>query len=315
MRMRSIRRRRSRRRGHGGSGRPAVTSAASASASTNVIHDPLVGRWTRPARPARPACQEPSSGGPVWAIDSLTEKWSVSAYAQPQSDGANYSVLLDGSDGQQVLRVRRPADRQAGVGTEHGARCHSVRQQLTPRPLLRPPSQTRREPTISLGAVIDRSRPGHFTTVGGGNYDFACTGARGSLNGGTAPLIGSQVTGTFHGTLKYEFFTSAALSRFKDSRLPTQHWAACPVTARAPSSGPSSSPRTCTQFWDTSGNTGGAEQLGSGPVQLHLHRGAEFTARHARTCLAGGLTRRLPTATTAVNPMAGNILAPGTGNC
>ena len=166
-------------------------------------------------------------------------------------------------------------------------------------------------PGISIGAchkitgmITDT---GHFTTVIGDAVP-----GQGSLNGGTAPLIGSQVTGTFHGTLKYEFFTSAALSRFKDSNSPNLGG----VSGDSPSTQqwPEQFAPQGTQFWDTSGNTGGAEQLGSGPFNF------TYTAALNSDSACPNVSGRWVDSSAAnsndgSNPMAGNILAPGTGNC
>ena len=98
------------------------------------------------------------------------------------------------------------------------------------------------------------SDTGHFTTVVGDDSP-----GQGYLNGGAAPTEKVAITGTMNGSFNYAFYTTVGLSAASAANMPKT------VSGDSPSTGnwveqffPAG-----TQFWDTSGNTGGNEYLGT----------------------------------------------------
>jgi hypothetical protein len=178
---------------------PAVTSAASASASTNVNYTThSFGHMDTTSVSGPATFQEPSGGGPVWAIDSLTEKWSVSAYAEPQSDGANYSVLLKVPTGSKFSQFANPLTGKAGVGT--GKVLGVIQYDISDTTTTPAPSIPDPEPAnTGLGAVLDQIfGQGNYTIVGGGNYDFTYNGATVNAENGGSVYEQSSCTATPH---------------------------------------------------------------------------------------------------------------------
>ncbi|HEY2489710.1 MAG TPA: hypothetical protein VGI37_09400 [Streptosporangiaceae bacterium] len=177
---------------------PAVTSAASASASTSVNYvTQSNGHMDTTSVSGSATFQEPSGGGPVWAIDTLTEKWSVSAYAQHQTDGANYSVLMKVTAPSKFSQFANPNTGEAGVGTGKvlGVIQYDVSSTSTPATSI-PATQA---PNTGLGAVLDEIFGANsYTVVGGQNYDFTYNGTTVNSESGNAPYEQSSCTGTPH---------------------------------------------------------------------------------------------------------------------
>jgi hypothetical protein len=162
-------------------------------------------------------------------------------------------------------------------------------------------------PAITIGAchkitgtITDH---GTFTTQVGN----AVPGT-GSLNGGSVPNIGATVTGPLTGTLSYSFFTNQPLTKASASNAPGS------VSGDNPSTGqwPEQFWAPGTQFWDGSGNTGGAEYLGSGPFNF------TYTAALGSDSQCPNVSGRWVDSSTGndgANPADGNILAPSSSSC
>jgi hypothetical protein len=132
----------------------------------------------------------------------------------------------------------------------------------------------------------------------------------GSLNGGSAPQIGAQVTGPMHGTLSYSFFTNVALSAFSTGHAPGS------VMGDSPSTGqwPEQFAPPGTQFWDGNGNTGGAEYLGSGPFNF-TYTAALGSDSQCPNVSGKWIDGSAASSNDGSNPVAGNILAPSSSSC
>jgi hypothetical protein len=150
------------------------------------------------------------------------------------------------------------------------------------------------------GTITDH---GTFTTQVGN----AVPGT-GSLNGGGVPNIGAMVTGPLTGTLSYLFYTDHALSTASVSNAPSS------VSGDSPSTGqwPEQFFPAGTNFWDGSGNTGGAEYLGSGPFNF------TYTAALGSDSQCPNVSGRWVDSSTGndgANAVDGNILAPSSSSC
>jgi len=150
------------------------------------------------------------------------------------------------------------------------------------------------------GTITDH---GSFTTQVG-----SAVPGTGSLNGGTVPNIGATVTGPMTGTLSYSFYTDHALSTASVSNAPAS------VVGDKPSTGqwPEQFFPTGTNFWDSSGTTGGAEYLGSGPFSF------TYTAALGSDSQCPNVSGRWVDSFTGnygANPVDGNILAPSSSSC
>jgi hypothetical protein len=130
----------------------------------------------------------------------------------------------------------------------------------------------------------------------------------GSLNSGSVPNIGAAVTGPLTGTLSYSFYTDHALSTARVSNAPSS------VSGGSPSTGqwPEQFFPAGTNFWDGSGNTGGAEYLGSGPFNF------TYTAALGSDSQCPNVSGRWVDSSTGndgANAVDGNILAPSSSSC
>ena len=111
--------------------RPSPRRDASATTNSLLGDYDSTATMTRPVPRATP--RFPSNNGPVWAIDSLTEKWAMSAYATPQTDGANYSVLLKVTAGSKFSQFANPlAARSLWTGKVHGVLQYDVQSSNAP---------------------------------------------------------------------------------------------------------------------------------------------------------------------------------------
>ena len=149
------------------------------------------------------------------------------------------------------------------------------------------------------GTVNDK---GTYTTVPG-----ATVPGNGSLNGGTAPAIGVQITGPLTGHFSYQFYTDTPIISASASNVPSA------VSGDSPSTGkwveqfyPAG-----VNFWDTSGNTGGSEYLGTTGAWT-------YTAPLGSDAQCPNVSGRWIDASYnnwGSDPAAGNILAPDSAHC
>jgi hypothetical protein len=153
------------------------------------------------------------------------------------------------------------------------------------------------------GTITDK---GTFTTQIG-----QVVPGTGSLNGNPAPTMGAAVTGNMTGTLPYHFYANVLLSQFKASNAPS-----LTVDGASPGTGqwPEQFAPAGTQFWDTSGNTGGPEYLGTSTFNF------TYTAALGSDHLCPNVSGRWVDSSAATSnsgsaPGAGNILAPDADHC
>ena len=130
----------------------------------------------------------------------------------------------------------------------------------------------------------------------------------GSLNGGSVPTIGATVTGPMSGTLSYSFYTDHSLSTASAGNAPPS------VSGDSPSTGkwPEQFFPAGTNFWDSSGNTGGAEYLGSGPFN-YVYSAA--LGSDSQCPNVSGRWVDSSAGNDGANPVDGNILAPSSSSC
>jgi hypothetical protein len=142
---------------------------------------------------------------------------------------------------------------------------------------------------------------GGFTTVVGDAVP-----GKGELNGGSAPLIGTAVTGTMTGKLSYTFYTDQNSSFASNTNVPTT------LSGDSPSNG------TWVElffsagvhFWDSSGNTGGNENLGTTGSWIY-----SYGFGHDSACPNLAARWVFSTADGGASPVDGNILAPDASHC
>jgi hypothetical protein len=162
-------------------------------------------------------------------------------------------------------------------------------------------------PGIAIGAchfitgkITDK---GTFTTVVGDAVP-----GQGSLNGAPAPLIGTAVTGPMAGALNYSFYANVPLTKASASNAPSS------ITGDTPSTGqwPEQFFPAGTQFWDSTGATGGNEYLGYGAW------GWTYTASLGSDPACPNVSGRWIDASgnnSGANAVDGNILAPDAAHC
>jgi hypothetical protein len=150
---------------------PTVTSAATASAATNFsVTTHSYGHEDTTTVSGNATLS--SDNGPVWAIDSLIEKWSVATYTTTPSDGATYSVLLKVTAGSKFSEFANPNTGNVGVGSGKvlGALQYDIQSSSTPSATA---VQDPEPPNTSLSTVLDQIfGAGNYSIVGGGNYVF-----------------------------------------------------------------------------------------------------------------------------------------------
>ena len=160
-------------------------------------------------------------------------------------------------------------------------------------------------PGIAIGAchhytalIADK---GHFTTVIGNPAP-----GNGDLNGGAVPDIGAAVTGTMSGTFYYNFYANVPVTAFAASNGPAT------VDGDTPSTGvwPEQFFTAGTQFWDASGNTSGAEYLGTTGKWTYT---APFGSDSNCPDYGGRWVDASPD--WGVNASDGNITAPDSAHC
>jgi hypothetical protein len=142
---------------------------------------------------------------------------------------------------------------------------------------------------------------GNFTTVVGDAVP-----GKGSLNTGTAPLIYTAVKGGMSGKFSYAFYTDQNASSASATNMPPT------ITGDSPATGNWVEQffNTGVHFWDTSGNTGGSEYLGTTGSWTYT---ASFGSDAACPNLASRWVDASPDWGTS--PADGNILAPDTAHC
>jgi hypothetical protein len=162
-------------------------------------------------------------------------------------------------------------------------------------------------PNIAIGACHkitgSISDHGTFTTQVGNAVP-----GDGSLNAGPVPNIGVAVTGPMSGSLSYTFYANQPIADASAGNAPGS------VSGDTPSTGqwPEQFFTPGTQFWDTSGNTGGAEYLGSGPFNY------VYTAALNSDTQCPNVSGRWVDSSTDSDgsaPSGGNILAPDASHC
>ena len=165
---------------------PTVTASASAhtASGTNVVvNTKSYGHMDTTSESGSATFQEPSGGGPVWAIDSLNERWTVAAYATPPADGAQYSVTLRVTGGSKFSEFADPGQAgcpgdsdgthgggpKTGQGGVTGTLQYDVTSTNAPSTAGVPAVQAA---NTSLGTVLGQIFNGGQNIVGGGHYTF-----------------------------------------------------------------------------------------------------------------------------------------------
>jgi hypothetical protein len=121
---------------------------------------------------------QPSSSGAVWAVDNMTEQFTVAPVSGP--NGANYQVTIDvtGSfKGFADPGANGTTDPTQGYGQAltssgpvKGTITYDVKSSTPPDPAKLLPNQA---PNTGLGAALNQLFGGNATVVGGGNYTFS----------------------------------------------------------------------------------------------------------------------------------------------
>ena len=145
-----------------------------------------------------------SPNGPVWAIDALRERWTITACsANPtcvgDADGAQYAVTLNVgpkiNGGSQFSEFANPGPEDAaagitstcpapgggprqGTGKITGTIEYDVNSSTAPDLSSVPAVQ---QPNTSLGTVLGQIFDNNQTVVGGGHYDFTYANVCGSV--------------------------------------------------------------------------------------------------------------------------------------
>jgi hypothetical protein len=143
---------------------------------------------------------------------------------------------------------------------------------------------------------------GHFTTVVG-----QPSPGFGYLNGGSDPTMQAAVTGTMNGSYNYVFYTTVPISGASAHNVPAS------ISGDTPGTGnwveqffPGG-----TQFWDSSGNTGGSEYLGTtGGWTYNAKAGADHNCPNVTSQWVDASATGWGSA-----PADGNILAPDASGC
>jgi hypothetical protein len=159
---------------------------------------------------------------------------------------------------------------------------------------------------------------GHFTTLIG-----QAVPGTGSLNGATnGPLstISTAITGNMSGSLPYTFYANVPLSAFSAANAPASDDGSLPGPHPHFGTWPEQYAPAGTQFWDISGNTAGAEYLGSGPFNFTytapLYNSVSRQGDQACPNVSSHwVDSSAPTSNSGSLPGAGNILAPDASDC
>lgn len=133
----------------------------------------------------------PSGNGPVWAVDNLNERWTITPVSG-FADGANYQVTMTTTKGTRfaefadpgasnngvngetdpcaALASTQPGDPHTGTGTLHGTITYDVNSSAAPDLTSVPAVQ---QPGVGLGTVLGQIfDQGSYSVVGNTPYDF-----------------------------------------------------------------------------------------------------------------------------------------------
>jgi hypothetical protein len=145
-----------------------LASAAGASAATGVTavtHSPQHDDTTNVSGPATGT----SPNGPTWAVDNLTEQFSV-VPVTGQSDGANYQVTITVTGSFKGFADPTTGGFLTSTGPVKGTIEYDVFSSTPPDPASLLPNQA---PDTGLGAALSQLFDGNSTIVGGGAYNFS----------------------------------------------------------------------------------------------------------------------------------------------
>lgn len=169
---------------------PAVTASASASSSTGKVIITTKSYGHMDTTSASGTATFSSDNGPVWAIDSLNEKWTIvpcsaSSTCTADNDGAQYAVTLNVITGSRFAEFAdpgagsnetmdpcpgsNPGGPHTGTGNVTGTIEYDIQSSVGPDLSSVPPVQ---DPNTGLSAVLGQIFDGHQTIAGGGHYVF-----------------------------------------------------------------------------------------------------------------------------------------------
>jgi hypothetical protein len=134
-----------------------------------------------------------SPNGPVWAIDTLNEKWTIAPASLP--DGANYTATLHVTKGSKFAEFADPGPStgassdpcpggtpggpRTGSGAVSGTIEYDINSAAAPDLTSVPATQA---PNASLSTVLGQIFDnGGYTIVGGGSYSFSYTKVCGAV--------------------------------------------------------------------------------------------------------------------------------------
>lgn len=160
---------------------PTVTASASASSSTGTVTITTKSYGHMDTTSASGSATFSSANGPVWAIDSLNEKWTV----VPETSPGNYSVTLKVVKGSRFSEFadpgagtnqttdhcagNNPGGPHIGQGNVTGTLQYDIQSSTRPDLSSVPAVQ---DPNTSLGTVLGQIFDGNQSVVGGGHYTF-----------------------------------------------------------------------------------------------------------------------------------------------
>lgn len=188
-------------------------TAGTASASTSVhpltttvtIKTVSAGHMDTTSYSGSATFQEPGGAGPVWAIDTLNEKWTItSCAANPtctaDNDGANYAAVLNVTKGSKFAEFadpgassptpgnpnptdpcpgNDPGGPHTGQGSVSGTIEYDINSSAAPDLNSVPAVQA---PNTSLGTVLGQIFDnGTYSIAGGGHYNFSYSNVCGAL--------------------------------------------------------------------------------------------------------------------------------------
>jgi hypothetical protein len=171
---------------------PTVTASASAStgSSTKVVVNTVSNGHFDTTSESGSATFS-SDNGPVWAIDSLKEKWTITPVSG-FGDGANYTATLSVVKGSKFSEFADPGQPgcpgdtdgsagggpHAGTGNVLGTLEYDIQSSTAPDLSAVPAVQA---PNTSLGAVLSQIFDSNQTVVGGGHYNFTYSDVCGTV--------------------------------------------------------------------------------------------------------------------------------------
>lgn len=160
---------------------PTVTASASASIGTGKVIITTKSYGHMDTTSASGTATFSSDNGPVWAIDSLNEQWTI----VPETSPGNYSVTLKIMKGSKFAEFAdpgagtnestdpcpggNPGGPRTGQGAVSGTIQYDIQSSSGPDLNSVPRVQ---DPNTSLGAVLGQIFDGNQNIVGGGHYTF-----------------------------------------------------------------------------------------------------------------------------------------------